>query len=275
MNDKTITFIGGGNMAASLIGGLIADDCKPQTIWVSDPDAVKLEALEEDFGVNTSADNALAAAQGETVVFAVKPQIMAEAAKSLGPALKERTPLVVSIAAGVREPAIRGWLGFDAAIIRAMPNTPALVRSGATALYSNPFASDDQRNQAESILRAVGITLWVNDEAQLDAVTAVSGSGPAYAFLLMELMEQAGVRLGLARETAQLLAVQTVFGAAKMALESPEEPGVLRARVTSPGGTTERALQILDQGDIQSLFLRALQGANDRAAELGDILGDA
>jgi len=274
MPRQTITFVGGGNMATSLVGGLVADGFPASSIWVCDPEEAKLARLNERYEVHTSASNEAAAGRADTVVLAVKPQVMPAVTRHLAAALAERRPLVVSIAAGVREEAIRRWLGFEASIVRAMPNTPALVRSGATALYANPHVVAEQRSRAESILRAVGVTVWIDDESQMDAVTALSGSGPAYAFLLMEMMELAGREMGLPEDTARLLALETVFGAAKMALESEDAPAVLRERVTSPGGTTERALEILEEGDVRALFVRALDGARQRAGELGRQLGD-
>jgi pyrroline-5-carboxylate reductase len=207
------------------------------------------------------------------VVLAVKPQVLRAVATELGPLLRGAPTLVLSIAAGVREPDIRRWLGYDAPVVRAMPNTPALVRSAATALFANPFVSPAQRSLGESVLRAVGMTLWVGEEALMDVVTALSGSGPAYFFLLMEVLEAAGVRLGLEPETARLLTLETAFGAAKMALEASEDPATLRARVTSPGGTTERAVGRLEAAEIRRVFLEAVEAARSRAAELGESLG--
>ena len=260
-------------MATSLIGGLIANGHLPGTLIASDPEQAQLDKLQQSFGITTTTDNDEALEQATTVVLSVKPQVMAPVIKALAAAAKHRRPLLVSIAAGVREPDIRSWLGYDAAIVRTMPNTPALVGSGATALFANPFVSSEERNRAQAILDAVGITLWVDDEPLLDAVTAVSGSGPAYCFLLMELMATAGEELGLDRETAVKLTLQTVYGAAKMALQSTEPPETLRERVTSPGGTTERALQIFERGDVKKLVLSALKGARDRSVELGAQLG--
>ncbi|MDQ2694513.1 MAG: pyrroline-5-carboxylate reductase [Pseudomonadota bacterium] len=274
MKTTTIAFIGGGNMARSLIGGLIADGCDPQSIWVADPDPAKLRALHEQFAVATTADNRQAAARAGVVVLAVKPQVLHEAAGGLAATVRQQRPLVVSIAAGVREPDLRRWLGGETPLVRAMPNTPALVGSGATALFANPWVSPVQRQTAESILRAVGLTIWVEDEALLDAVTALSGSGPAYFFLVMEALEQAGLDLGLNPQTARLLTLQTAFGAAKMALESSDSSAVLRQRVTSPGGTTERAVAVLRQGGLEALFGQALQAACQRSRELGDLLGE-
>jgi pyrroline-5-carboxylate reductase len=182
--------------------------------------------------------------------------------------------LVISVAAGIRIDDIDRWLGGGNAVVRTMPNTPALVKSGATALYGNKRVSGKQRELAESIMRAVGLTLWLDEESQMDAVTALSGSGPAYFFLIIELLQQSGIKLGLSADNARLLALQTAFGAAKMALESPDDSTKLRERVTSPGGTTERAINILEDGNIRELFERALSGACERAGELADQLGD-
>lgn len=274
MKTTPIAFIGGGNMARSLIGGLIADDCDPNNMWVADPSAAQREALHNHFGVHVSATNIESAAKAKVVVLAVKPQVMREVARQLAGTVQAAKPLVISIAAGVREPDLRHWLDGDIALVRTMPNTPALVGCGATALFANPLVSDTQRQLAESIMRAVGLTVWLPDEDLLDAVTALSGSGPAYFFLIMEALEQAGIRLGLTTEIARLLTLQTAFGAAKMALESTESPAALRARVTSPGGTTERAIAILREGGLETLFANALEAARRRSQELGDLLGE-
>lgn len=273
MTDGIISFIGGGNMATSLIGGLIADGRDPASIYVTDVDAGKLESLAEAFRVQTSSDNDEAVRLASAVVFAVKPQVMSSVVKGVAAAALAHRPLFISIAAGVREPDIRRWLAFDAAIVRSMPNTPALVGSGATALYANAYVTDEQRSLAESVLRAVGLTLWVDDEHLLDAVTALSGSGPAYIFLIMEAMERAGIALGLSKDHARMLTIQTAFGAAKMALESSDPPARLRTRVTSPGGTTERALDALVSGGLEHLMHKALEAAHTRSVELGDEFG--
>ena len=274
MKDIPIAFIGGGNMARSLIGGLIAGGHQPDQIRVAEPDAGQREFLRSRYGVPTSADNPAVIEHAEAIVLAVKPQILQEVARQLAPEIQRCQPLVISIAAGVREPDLRRWLGGGAlALVRTMPNTPALVGSAASALFANAFVSDERRQLAESLLRAVGVTVWVDDESLLDTVTALSGSGPAYFFLLMEALEQAALDLGLNAGTARLLTLQTAFGAAKMALESAESPAVLRARVTSPGGTTERALAILRDGGVETLLAKALEAARQRAHELGDLLG--
>ena len=274
MTELSIAFIGGGNMTRSLIGGLIAGGHIPDQIQVAEPDAGQREFLRSRYGVPTSADNPAVIEHAQAIVLAVKPQILQEVARQLAPEIQRCQPLVISIAAGVREPDLRRWLGGGSlALVRTMPNTPALVGSAASALFANEFVSEKRRQLAESLLRAVGATVWVDDESLLDTVTALSGSGPAYFFLLMEALEQAALDLGLDADTARLLTLQTAFGAAKMALESVESPAILRARVTSPGGTTERALAILRDGGVETLLAKALEAARQRAHELGDLFG--
>ena len=272
MKNNKITFIGGGNMATSLISGLIADDYERNDITVSDPDPDKLSQLAAHYGVHTESDNNQAIQQAEIVVLAVKPQILESVARSLAGAMQQTKPLVISIAAGITATALNEWLGGDLALVRSMPNTPAMIQSGATGLYAGPGVTEHQRNQAESILRAVGLTRWVTEEAQIDAVTAVSGSGPAYFFLVMEAIEESAKAMGLDDETARLLTLQTALGAARMAMESSDSPAVLRQKVTSPGGTTERALDILEQGGLRNLFENALKGAQERSRELSELL---
>lgn len=273
MNDTRIGFIGGGNMAQSLIGGLINDGTAPDQIHVAEPNADHRADLAARFSIHTGGDNATLAESVDVVVLAVKPQVLGEVCREVGPAVAGHRPLVVSVAAGVRTDTIAAWLGGNPAVVRAMPNTPALVQSGATALFANAQVNNGQREQAESLLRAVGLTVWVEDEQQMDAVTALSGSGPAYFFLVMEALEAAGKAMGLPAEQARLLTLQTAFGASKMALESPEGARHLRERVTSPGGTTEQALRVLQEGDLPALFQRAAEAARDRARELAEELG--
>ena len=273
MTDFTLAFIGGGSMARSLIGGLIADGWAPGRIQVADPDAARTTQLAERFPVITTRDNSEAIAGADAVILAVKPQILHEVATQIAPAIREQQPVVISVAAGIRETSLRDWLGEQTAIVRCMPNTPALVQSGATALYANARVSEDQRSLAETVMRAVGLALWVEDESQMDAVTALSGSGPAYFFLFMEALQAAATELGLAADTARLLTLQTAFGAAKMALESREDAATLRQRVTSPGGTTERAIEVFRQEGLETVALRALQAAAERSRELADELG--
>ena len=273
MTSDTIAFIGGGNMATSLVGGLVANGHPREAIWVTDVDASRLEQLQDKFRVNTTGDNNLAVRRAETVVLAVKPQVISTVLSDIARSAKETAPLLVSIAAGVRERDILRALGYDAAVVRTMPNTPALLGCGATALYANTFVSAEQRSRAENILRAVGITAWVEDESLLDAVTAVSGSGPAYYFFLMEMMETIGAELGLNPETARALVLQTALGAARMANETGDPPETLRRKVTSPGGTTEAALKRLSAGDFEAALRQALAAARDRAVALGEELG--
>ncbi len=261
-------------MGRSLIGGLIADGFDASKIQVADPDAQQLGALATQFGITAMESNQQAVQNCDVVVLAVKPQTMRKVAEGLAPQLQQQNTLVISIAAGIREDALNRWLGGNLPIVRTMPNTPALVKSGATALHANRHVSREQRSLAESVMRAVGLAVWLEEESQMDAVTALSGSGPAYIFLVMEAMEQAGRELGLTPETARLLTLQTSFGAAKMALEASEDTGTLRQRVTSPGGTTEQAINVLSEGNIQQLFTDALKAAHTRAVELAEQLGD-
>jgi len=273
MKTKNIGFIGGGNMASSLISGLVASGHSPQQIWVTDPDQDKLSTLATNAYINTSVSNDALIAEVDVVVLAVKPQVIASVIKDSREAFANKEVLIVSIAAGINQTSLSTWLGKDAAIVRCMPNTPALVQTGATGIHANQNVSDEQRDLAENIMRSVGITVWVDKEAELDAVTAVSGSGPAYFFLLMEAMEKSAIELGLSQRTAQLLIEQTALGAARIALESTESPGELRQRVTSPGGTTEQAIKTFEQGGFSDLVKQALQAANDRSITLAQELG--
>jgi pyrroline-5-carboxylate reductase len=268
MKTNKIGFIGGGNMASSLINGLIASGHAPEQIWVSDINPDTLSNLAKQLNVNTSANNDDIINAADVVVLAVKPQTLSAVAQSAAALIQQKKSLVVSIAAGINQSSLSHWLGADTAIVRCMPNTPALVLTGATALHANDKVTAEQCDLAENILRAVGIALWVEDEAELDAVTAVSGSGPAYYFLLMEAMEKAALELGLSEETARLLVQQTALGAAKIALESNESPEQLRRCVTSPGGTTQRAIETFEQGGFTELVAKALHAARDRSIEM-------
>jgi pyrroline-5-carboxylate reductase len=268
MKTKKIGFIGGGNMASSLISGLITSGHSPQLIWVADIDADRLHALAEKKKVNIADSNDALVNAVDVMVLAVKPQVLQTVAESISSRIQQKHPLVVSIAAGVSQQSLAHWLGNDIAIVRCMPNTPALVLTGATALHANENVSAEQRDLAENILRAVGLAIWVASESELDAVTAVSGSGPAYFFLLMEAMEKTAVDLGLNEQTARLLVQQTALGAAKIALESSESPAQLRQRVTSPGGTTQSALEVFEQGGFKNLVAKALYAARNRSIEM-------
>jgi len=269
-----IGFIGAGNMARSLAAGLLKNGWPRGRLLMADPDAAQRAAIERALKLRTDADNGAVAARADILVLAVKPQVLRDVAQALAPTVQRKKPLVISIAAGVRLGDVERWLGGNLALVRAMPNTAALIGSGATGLYANTTTDSAMRAQAESILRAVGVTAWVPDEDQLDIVTALSGSGPAYFFLIMEALEQAAIDQGLAPAHARLLTLETAYGAAKMALEGAEEPASLRARVTSPGGTTERAIEALQRGDIAGLLANALRAASERARELAQMLGN-
>jgi len=273
MKKQQIGFIGGGNMASSLIGGLVSNDYPADKITVADLDTDKLVCLNETFGINTTTDTQALANEMDIIVLAVKPQHMQAVAERISSAVQQKKPVIVSIAAGIRIDALERWLGSGLAVVRCMPNTPALVKTGATGLYANAQVNDGQKDQVESLLRAVGVTVWVNSEQDLDAVTALSGSGPAYFFLMMEALEAAAVDAGLDQKTAQLLTQETALGAAKMALASSESAAVLRERVTSPGGTTERALGVMDARGLKDIYHAAVLAARDRSIELSDELG--
>jgi pyrroline-5-carboxylate reductase len=262
-----ITFIGGGNMASALIGGLIARGTPAADLAAADPSAPQRESLERRFGIATHETASDAAAGAEVLVLAVKPQQMREAVAALAKVIGPQ--LVLSVAAGVRAADLSAWLGGHRRIVRTMPNTPAMIGLGATGLAALPGTAAADRAVAESIMRAVGETVWVDDESLLDAVTAVSGSGPAYVFRLIEAIAAGGRRLGLSQEQAMQLTVQTFVGASQLAARSGEPPSVLRERVTSKGGTTAAALEVLDRHDIDSLFAEALQAACSRSEELG------
>ncbi len=260
-------------MARSLAGGLIANGWPAARIVLSDPDPSQRKTVEERLKVKTYARNADVVERAQILVLAVKPQAMRAVAAEIAPIVRQTRPLVISIAAGIRVSDLERWLSATVPLVRAMPNTAALVGSGASGLYANPLVNERMRAVAESILRAVGVTAWLKDELLLDVVTALSGSGPAYFFLVMEALERAAVAEGLDPATARLLTLETALGAAKLAIEGGEEPAVLRTRVASPGGTTERALKILVDGGLIPLFHRAVRGATERARELADMFG--
>ena len=273
MDQAMIGFIGAGNMGRSLAGGLLKSGWDRQKLVLADPSPEQRQVVGNLLGLTVYANNNEVADRADVLVLATKPQQMRAVCKGLAPAVQRRKPLIVSIAAGIRINNIEDWLGGNLPIVRVMPNTPALVNSGASGLFANPRASDRQRELAESILRTVGVTIWLSSEDQLDAVTGVSGSGPAYFFLAMEALEQAAVEQGLDAATARLLAVETAFGAAKMALESGTDPAELRRNVTSPGGTTERAITEFQDGGFERLFKQAVAAATARSRELADMLG--
>lgn len=267
-----IAFIGGGNMAASLVGGLLAASTRADQILVAEPDEQRRTALQQQFAVNTTADNTTALNHA-VIILAVKPQLLQQVCRQLEKAIGKQQPLFISIAAGVRNTDINRWLGGNRAIVRCMPNTPSLLQVGASALFANESVLDSQKQLAEAIMQSVGITLWVDDEKQLDAVTALSGSGPAYFFLLMEAMQAAATGLGLDSKTAEKLTLQTALGAARMAAESDTDTATLRQRVTSKGGTTEQAIRSFEQAGFQQMVSNALKAASNRSETLADELG--
>jgi pyrroline-5-carboxylate reductase len=274
MSLPVIAIIGAGNMGTSLMGGLVKNGHPAQYLWASDPSEAKLDYLKTHFKVNTTTDNAQAVALANVVIFAIKPHSFAAVAKALHATIQAKKPLIISIAAGIRINAIEKWLGGHLAVVRAMPNTPALIGSGAAGLHANAFVTSTQHNLAESILRAVGITVWLEKENMLDTVTALSGSGPAYFFHMMEALQLAAEECGLSKETARLLTAQTAFGAARMALESSSTLDELRRHVTSPGGTTEKAISVLEEGHVRQIYQKAIQAAKHRSEELADQLGE-
>ncbi|HSW94209.1 MAG TPA: pyrroline-5-carboxylate reductase [Gammaproteobacteria bacterium] len=271
MSRHTITLIGAGNMGASLLAGLIQNGFPAKQLWITDPDTEKLRVLQQQFAIHTTTDNEKAVKEADAVILAVKPSIISSVAESIAPVIQTKKPCVISIAAGIPEKKLQQWLGGDIAIVRCMPNTPALIGKGASALYANPFVNEEQRKLAESILRAVGIVVWLIDEKDMDAVTALSGSGPAYFLLMIELLQNIGESLGLSHETARLLTLQTALGTACMAEASTESARELRQRVTSKGGTTEAAIAVLEKENIRELFEKALNAACLRSKELANI----
>jgi pyrroline-5-carboxylate reductase len=270
-----ITFIGGGNMASAIIGGLLQRGWQRETLRAVEILPAAREKLEHDFNIQTFPGISVEALQTDCVVLAIKPQQMREAAVQLAPLVKNA--LVITIAAGIRGSDLSRWLGQQdrghARIVRVMPNTPALVTAGISGLYAMPGASAEDRAVAASILGAVGETVWVEREDDIDAVTAVSGSGPAYVFYFIEALDQAARELGLSAATARQLAIATFTGASKLAAQSSEDAATLRARVTSKGGTTERALASMEADHIKSAIVRAVKAAAERSRELGDELG--
>ncbi len=273
MENCTITFIGCGNMSRSLIGGLIANGIKPEKLIATDPDNNQRNAITEQFEISTFADNKEAVANADVILLAVKPQVMHGVVNDIAESIKGTNKLIISIAAGVRLDSIISWLGEQAAVVRVMPNTPALIQAGAAAIVANEHTTDVQKNIAEAMMRSVGTAIWLDSEEQMDAVTALSGSGPAYFFYFMEAMEKAAIEMGLKEEQARLLTIETAVGASKMALMSSSDPAELRKQVTSPGGTTEQALNTFMQNNMEALVEKAMQAAKQRSIELSKEFG--
>jgi pyrroline-5-carboxylate reductase len=265
-----VAFIGGGNMASAIVGGLLRQGLPRDRLHVVEPFAPARDKLREQFGI-AALDHAGPALGGAgLVVWAVKPQTFREAAAQARP--HTASALHLSVAAGIRSGSIAAWLGTER-IVRCMPNTPALIGKGITALYARPGVNASDRRSAQQVIATTGDSLWVDEERQLDAVTALSGSGPAYVFFFLEAMTQAGVEMGLAREQAYRLAVATFGGAAELARASDDPPELLRQRVTSKGGTTHAAITSMEESEVKALFVKALHAAERRAKELGDEFG--
>jgi len=275
MSTESLAFIGGGNMARALIGGLVASGHAPGNLRISDPAPAARAQLAATWpGIGVFADNLEAAAGAATWVLAVKPQQLQSVARALAPLAQAERPLVISVAAGIRASHLVSWLGPDVPIVRTMPNRPALLGCGVTALFAGSAVGEASKRRASRILAAVGESVWIEDEALMDAVTAVSGSGPAYVFLLVEMLESAARAEGLDPVAARRLAVGTVHGAARMARELDEEPGVLREQVTSPGGTTAAALKVLEDAGIRATFAAAIRAGTRRSRQLADEFGN-
>jgi pyrroline-5-carboxylate reductase len=269
----TIAFIGAGNMAGSLIGGLKQNGYAGKVL-ASDLDQAKLQQLNQQFGTGIAADNNDAVAQADVVVLAVKPQIMKVVCEAMRDAVQQKKPMIVSIAAGLTSDTIENWLGGDLPMVRCMPNTPALVQMGASGLYANDTVSEQQRALAESLFNAVGVSVWVDDENQLHAVTATSGSGPAYFFLFMEAMQKSAESLGLSPDVARSLVAQTARGAAEMVCQSELSTEQLRLNVTSPNGTTEQAIHSFEQDGLRQAVQQAMIACEKRSKELAEELAD-
>ncbi len=267
-----IAFIGGGNMASAIIGGLLKRGMAASSIQVVEPFEAQRSRLEEQFNVQSRQAPGPSLASATLVVWAVKPQIFKDAA--LQARFHTKTALHLSVAAGIRSDSIAHWLGTDR-VVRAMPNTPALVGKGMTALFARPAVTPADRAVVDSVIKTTGDQVWLDDESQLDAVTALSGSGPAYVFYFMEAMIEAGAAMGLNQAQAHKLAVSTFVGASALAKKSSEPPETLRARVTSKGGTTHAALTSMEQDNVKTLFIRAMHAAKQRAREMGDEFGSA
>ncbi|MHA6204458.1 pyrroline-5-carboxylate reductase [Dyella soli] len=270
-----IAFIGGGNMARSLIGGLLKTGVAASTLTVAEPRADARQELGREFGVACYAENRLAAADADVLVLAVKPQIMPAIHTELLDILPRRRPLLISVAAGVRIDQIERWFGHALPIVRCMPNTPALIGAGASGLCANRRVSPEQRALAQHIMGAVGLTQWIDDESLMDTVTAIAGSSPAYFFALVEALEDAAFAQGMPREVARALAAQSCLGAGRMLVESGEDPGVLRQRVTSPHGTTQAALESFAADHFSQVVAHAVAAATRRGGELAAALDPA
>ncbi len=274
MQNKTVIgFIGAGNMGYALIKGLINSGYPSENIKACDANEDLLQKRSKEFGINTYIDNAKLLKACDVVVLAVKPQVLTKVCTGLRDSIKPNH-LVISIVAGIRVNDINRWLGGEFALVRSMPNTPALMQQGITGMFANKLVSDEQKSIVSAILSTVGQCFWVKEEKLIDAITAISGSGPAYFFLLMQSMTQAAIALGLDKETASALSVQTAYGASKMAVESGEDPQALRQNVTSPNGTTQAAIESFQDQNFEGIVATATRAAYDRAHEISIELGE-
>ncbi len=271
---QVISFIGGGNMAHSIIGGLVASGWTANRIHVADPVESCRNLLEQEFGVHVYHDNQPCVENSRIVVFAVKPQMMRQAVTSIDHQLRTYKPLVMSIAAGIRIADIIRWSSAALPIVRVMPNTPALINSGVSAMLANPQTIDHQRLIAESVMQSVGSVVWVDSERDIDVVTGISGSGPAYYFKLMEIMINSAKDNGLDQQTATTLVLQTAVGAARLALASEHPPARLRQQVTSPGGVTEAALSFMEENGIDRIIADGIEAAIEKSNELATAVGE-
>ena len=273
MSNGQIAFLGGGNMGRALIGGLLRRGTRPEHISVGESFAGARDALAADLGIQATDDNAAAVEAASVIVVAVKPQIAGSVLTALKPILQQTRPLVISIAAGIRVAALESWCGAGVPVVRAMPNRPAFVGAGATGLYAPPNVTSAQRKDCEKVMQAVGEVVWVASEDHLDVVTALSGSGPAYFFLLAELMTQGAIDLGLEPAAARRLAIATLHGAGQLAQVGDGDLVKMRAEVTSKGGTTEAAIKSLESADLRGIVARALTAATHRSHELAEQFG--
>lgn len=275
MINHKVGLIGGGNMARAIAGGLLRGGMHPTDILISEPRPEQCEILRQElYGAMVTEDNAVVAAQAETLVFAVKPQILKDVCSELATVVQDHKPLIVSIAAGPRVDDIDAWLGGGMRIVRVMPNQPALIDQGISALFANERTDDKGRNLAEKIMSAVGQFVWLDSESLMDAVTAVSGTGPAYFYLLIDIMIESAIAFGIDPQVARSLAVETARGATALAAAETESMSSLIERVRSPGGTTTAAFDCLDAADVRGIFAKAIQAANQRSSELAEVANE-
>ncbi|MFV8571896.1 pyrroline-5-carboxylate reductase [Marinobacter sp. SBS5] len=269
-----ISFIGAGNMANAIIGGMLDNRFEADNVWVSAPDDSHLQAVRNQFGVSVTTNNRYCVEQADIVVLAVKPQVMADVCRDIAPVVQNTRPLIVSIAAGLTAETIDQWLGGGLPLVRVMPNTPSLVGKGAAGLFANAKVSEEQKSMIQTVFESIGTALWVEDENLIHGVTALSGSGPAYFFLMLEALESAATDAGIEPATARKLAIQTMAGAAEMAARSEHDPAQLKRNVMSPGGTTERAINTFEDGGMRELVKKAYDAAFTRSEEMSQELAD-